>query len=202
MGSDIPIRLKDCPAKRRAPVHARGRFRIRKQAADCPGQARVCRIRAPCCCPVGCSANTIPSMCPTSLEGPESSLPAAREGRTVAVPRPHQAEALSAVARAERLGEEGVALRVREAGWAAMWAEVLDFRNSTGRWPTNSRAVSAEQQRLGRWVHHQRILARRSQLEADRMATLNGAGFVWNPPVGRPAKNPQATRASGRSARG
>jgi superfamily II DNA or RNA helicase len=103
----------------------------------------------------------------------------------------HSLGRLSA-ARAERLGEEGVALRVREAGWAAMWAEVLDFRNSTGRWPTNSRAVSAEQQRLGRWVHHQRILARRSQLEADRMATLNGAGFVWNPPVGRPAKNPQS----------
>ena len=120
--------------------------------------------------------------------------------RWVSRQREQHSQGQLAAQRIERLEALGLPLRPREDGWAAMWEAVLDFKHTEGSWPTNAPSASPDQLRLGRWMNQQRMLARRGKLDAERLATLNAAGFVWKPPVGRPRKHVAVTPSRAASA--
>lgn len=66
-----------------------------------------------------------------------------------------------------------------DAQWDKQFSHLVKFHAKNGRWPKASEEFP-KGNRIGLWANRQRDLRERGELSANRVATLQKAGFEWN----------------------
>ncbi len=68
--------------------------------------------------------------------------------------------------------------RVGDRRWDEMYGKLTDFRRANGHCRIST--LSEEHRALGNWIHTQRTLMRRGELDEERVAQLDAIGFTWD----------------------